>query len=66
MFLNEKLENIYNTVDERLKAMTKDEANKTLSYKDKTRWVELHNATANLYFIRNGNIEDVSPAGWWR
>jgi len=27
--------------DEQLKTMTKDEANKTLSYEDKVRWAEL-------------------------
>lgn len=52
--------------DEQLKAMSKDEANKTLSRSDMYRWVRLHNATANLYFVKDGKIEDVEPAGWWR
>ena len=51
--------------DEDLKAMSKDEANKTLSRSDMWRWVRLHNATANLYFIKDGKIEDVEPSGWW-
>ena len=51
--------------DEELKVITKDEANKTLSYEDKVRWVKLQNSTANLYFIKHGNIEDVAPEGWW-
>lgn len=50
--------------DEQLKAMTKDEANKTLSYEDKVRWAKLQNSTANLYFIKHENIEDASAAGW--
>lgn len=56
---------INDMTDEQLKAMTKDEANKTLSYEDKVRWAELQNSTANLYFIKHGNIEDVPAAGWW-
>lgn len=51
--------------DEQLKHMTKDEANKTLSYEDKVRWVKLQNSTANLYFIKHRNIEEVPAAGWW-
>jgi hypothetical protein len=51
--------------DEELKAMSKDEANNRLSIGDRHRWVKLHNTTANLYFIRDGKIKDVSPAGWW-
>ena len=51
--------------NEELKIMTKDEANKTLSYEDKVRWVKLKNSTANLYFIKHGVIEDVPAAGWW-
>lgn len=51
--------------DEQLKAMSKDEANKTLSFDDKYRWVRLHNATANLYFVKRGQINDVPAAGWW-
>ena len=51
--------------DEQLKHMTKDEANKTLSYEDKVRWAKLQNSTANLYFIKHGNIEDVPAEGWW-
>lgn len=49
--------------DEQLKAMSKDEANKTLIRSDMYRWVRLHNATANLYFVKDGKIEDVEPAG---
>ncbi len=51
--------------DEQLKAMSKADANKLLSRSDMRRWVRLQNATANLYFIKNGKIEDVEPAGWW-
>ena len=51
--------------DEQLKAMSKDDANKVLCRSDQRRWVRLHNATANLYFIKDGKIEDVPPAGWW-
>jgi hypothetical protein len=52
--------------DEELKAMSKDDANRLFYESDKRRWVRLHNATANLYFVKNGRIEDVEPAGWWR
>lgn len=52
--------------DEELKAMSKDDANKLFYESDRERWVRLHNATANLYFVKNGKIEDVEPAGWWR
>lgn len=45
--------------DEDLKAMSKDEANEKLSFDDKYRWVRLHNTTANLYFVRRGQIKDV-------
>lgn len=51
--------------DEQLKAMSKADANASLSRSDMHRWVQLHNATANCYFIKNGKIEDVEPAGWW-
>jgi len=51
--------------DEQLKAMSKADANASLSRSDMHRWVQLHNATANLYFIKNGKIEDVEPSGWW-
>ena len=51
--------------DQQLKAMPKDEANKTLSRSDMHRWVRLHSATANLYFIKDGKIENVEPSGWW-
>ena len=51
--------------DEQLKTMTKDEANKTLSYEDKVRWAVLQNSKANIYFIKHGNIEDVPAEGWW-
>lgn len=52
--------------DEQLKAMSKADANASLSQSDMHRWVRLHNATANLYFVKNGKIVDVEPAGWWR
>ena len=52
--------------DEELKKMSKLHANLMLNKKNKARWVQLHNATANLYFIKDGRIEDVSPEGWWR
>ena len=52
--------------DEELRTMSKDDANKLFYESDKRRWVRLHNATANLYFVKNGRIEDVEPAGWWR
>lgn len=48
-----------------LETMTKDEANLSLSYEDKVKWVEEHTRTANTYVIRNGIICDVEPAGWW-
>ena len=51
--------------DEQLKAMSKFDANASLSRSDMHRWVQLHNATANLYFIKDGKIEDVEPSGWW-
>lgn len=51
--------------DEQLKAMPKDDANKLLCMEDQRRWVQLHNATANLYFINDGKIADVDPSGWW-
>lgn len=50
---------------EQLKAMSKADANKLLCRSDMRRWVRLHNATANLYFIKDGKIEDVEPSGWW-
>lgn len=45
--------------------LSKDEANKCLSLSDKYIWVNLKNITANLYFVKDGLIEDVEPAGWW-
>lgn len=60
-----KKTNRTNMTDEQLKAMSKDEANKTLSFDDKYRWVRLHNATAKLYFVKRGQIKDVPAAGWW-
>jgi len=51
--------------DLQLKIMKRDEANKVLSEEDKYRWVALKNSTANLYFIKNGNIKAIDPAGWW-
>lgn len=51
--------------DEQLKAMSKFGANASLSRSDMHRWVQLHNSTTNLYFVQNGKIEDVEPAGWW-
>ena len=54
----EAAENVY-------KEMSLEEANQ-LPTMFKQRWVEVHNATANLYFIKNGKIEQVEPAGWWR
>ena len=51
--------------DEQLKVMSKTDANASLSLSDMHRWVQLHNATANLYFIKDGKIEDVELAGWW-
>jgi hypothetical protein len=48
-----------------LSLMTKEEANISLSYEDKVRWVEEHTRTANTYCMRNGMICDVEPAGWW-
>ena len=52
--------------DNELEAMSKDEANKSLCWRDKERWADLHNKTANLYCVRNNEIVDVPPAGWWR
>lgn len=51
--------------DEQLKAMSKADANKLLCRSDMRMWVRLHNATANLYFIKDGKIEDVDPSGLW-
>lgn len=51
--------------DDELKKMSKPHANLMLNDKNKARWVKLHNATANLYFIKKGQIEDVPPQGWW-
>ena len=51
--------------DEQLKSMSKDEANKLLSRSDMHRWVQLHNATANVYFVKDDKIEVVDPSGWW-
>lgn len=48
-----------------LATMTKEEANTSLSYEDKAKWVEEHTRTANTYCMRNGIICDVEPAGWW-
>ena len=48
-----------------LSLMTKEEANRRLSYEDKVRWVEEHTKTANTYCMRNDMICDVEPAGWW-
>lgn len=48
-----------------LETMTKDEANLSLSYEDKVKWVEEHTRTANTYCMRNGMICNVEPAGWW-
>lgn len=47
--------------DEQLIAMTKDEANKTLSYEDKVRWAELQNSKANIYFIKHGILKMCQP-----
>lgn len=54
-----------NMTDQELMEMSKLQANMKLDDKDKRRWVELHNATANLYFFKNGHIEDVPAEGWW-
>ena len=51
--------------DEELKAMSKDDANRLLNVLNKRRWVDLHNETANLYFIKDCKIVDVEPSGWW-
>ena len=50
--------------DEELKAMSKDEANQFLSYKDKRRWVDLHNIGYHLSLVTE-QIEDVPPEGWY-
>lgn len=51
--------------DEELKKMSKLHANVMLNDRNKARWVKLHNATANLYFIKEGKIQDAPSAGWW-
>lgn len=51
--------------DEELKAMSKDDANRLLNVLNKRRWVDLHNETANIYFIKGCKIVDVEPSGWW-
>lgn len=45
--------------------LSKDEANRFLSLSDKYVWVNLHNLTANLYYVKDGIIQDVEPSGWW-
>ena len=51
--------------DEELKGMTRRQANTALSASEKKRWVELHNRCGKFYFIKDGEIEDVPPCGWW-
>lgn len=36
-----------------LAKMTKDEANRSLSYEEKVRWIEEHTRTASTYCMRN-------------
>lgn len=48
-----------------LALMSMEEANRSLSYEDKVRWVEEHTRTANTYSMCNGRIYDVAPSGWW-
>lgn len=48
------------------KDMSVDEANNLDTIREKREWVNIHNATANLYFIdTNGKIKMVEPSGWW-
>lgn len=54
-----------NMSNEELFNMSKEEANLKLSSSDKYLWVQLHNVTANNYFIKNNQIVNVEPAGWW-
>ena len=50
---------------ESISELSMDEANK-LCHKDKRRWCEEMNRTANLYFINpKGMIQRVEPSGWW-
>ena len=60
----EKKNRVENPID--LPTLTKDEANRLISYTDKRKWVEIHNEKGNFYSIdKEGVISDVSPAGWW-
>lgn len=62
-----KIEKLEAEKEKVLKDMTKDEANRLLSYKFKREWVEVHTRTANTYYLdfRTGIIKDVDPAGWY-
>ena len=44
--------------DEQLKAMSKSDANGSLSRSDMHRWVQLHNATANGHGTDSGRNQD--------
>lgn len=48
-----------------MKDLSMEEANQHLSPLDRRRWVEEHNQTANLFFIKDGYIKKVPPSGWW-
>lgn len=43
-----------------------DAANRILSKEGKERWCRVHNATANLYYVKDGEIKEVEHSGWWR
>lgn len=48
------------------KNMSVDEANNLDTIREKQEWLNIHNATANLYFIdTTGKIKMVEPSGWW-
>ena len=49
-----------------LEQMTVEEANEKLTYDGKRKWVRIHTAHANTYFIdNNGVIKPVDTAGWY-
>lgn len=49
------------------KEMTIEQANNLPTVREKQEFVEDYNHRhgANLLFVKNGNIEEVPPSGWW-
>lgn len=52
--------------DSSLRKISFSDANR-LSLPLKRRWVEIHNCTANIFFLSyvDGLIHKVPPEGWW-